>query len=165
MKGSILYVDFCWENKIQKLTNFVQQVDEIINTNTADFQNIKNINLRTALEHVDIVESAKKNSDPSPVFNDGCVLPDHPGDDGAVVGGKVCAHSPDTVPRPRQFHMPLNRQHRMSTVKQNPIECESSPIGLIGDNTKILFYVPRCVRACVCTPTCAYACAQATYIF
>ena len=46
--GSISYVDFL-EKQLQKLTNFIKQVDEIIHINTVDFQCIKDINLQTAL--------------------------------------------------------------------------------------------------------------------
>ena len=38
-----------WRNKLQTLTNFVQQVNVIIHIKMVDFQNIQNINLRTAL--------------------------------------------------------------------------------------------------------------------
>ena len=39
-----------WRNKLQNLTDIVQQVDGRINTVIGDFQNIKNINL-----HIHIV--------------------------------------------------------------------------------------------------------------
>ena len=44
--------------------NFVHQADEIININTVDFQSIQNINLQSALKHVNIVTNGKINNDP-----------------------------------------------------------------------------------------------------
>ena len=50
---------------MQKL-NFVPQVDGIINIYIVDFQNIKNIHLRTAFKTVDSVASGNINSGLSP---------------------------------------------------------------------------------------------------